>query len=58
VLPEDTVGPEKQRHLRKAARRYCATLERDDLYMRFDVVSVLMPPGEEVVITLFRDAFQ
>lgn len=58
VLPEDSVGPEKQRQLRKAARGYCATLDRDDLYMRFDVVSVLMPPGGEVVITLFRDAFQ
>lgn len=58
VSPEESVGPGKQAHLRKAARKYVATLGRDDLYMRFDVVSVVLPVGAPAEITVYRDAFQ
>lgn len=58
VSPVDSVGPRKQAHLRKAARRFVATLDRDDLYMRFDVVGVLLPVGGTEEITVYRNAFQ
>jgi len=57
VPPEDTVGPTKQRQIRRAAKRYIDQYGDESLYYRFDVVAVILPPGGAPVITLYRDAF-
>ncbi len=57
VAPEDSIGPQKKRRLRAAARMYLARHEEPDTYYRFDVVAITAPPNEKPVITLFRDAF-
>lgn len=58
VPPEDTVGPTKQRQLRKAARRYIDLHGDDSLYYRFDIVSVILPDEGAPTLTLFRNAFE
>jgi putative endonuclease len=57
VPPEDSVGPTKQRQLRKAAQRYIALYGDDSLYYRFDIVAVILPEKGKPTITLYRDAF-
>lgn len=57
VPPEDTVGPTKQRQIRKAAERYIYLYGDESLYYRFDVVGVILPERGKPEITLYRDAF-
>lgn len=56
VPPEDSVGPEKQRRVRRAAEHYVARLQAPPADVRIDVVAVLLVPGEAPRITHFRDA--
>lgn len=58
IAPEDSVGPIKQDHLRRAAHAYADQLDRPGQYYRFDVVSVVLPDSGRPQITLFKDAFQ
>jgi len=58
ITPEENVGFEKRRHLRKAARIYMAHENNPSMYYRFDVVSVLIPDSEKPSVTIHRDAFQ
>jgi len=53
--PDRAVGPEKQRHIERAAREYSRRANVDFGLVRFDIVSVLLtrPPK----IELLRDAF-
>ncbi len=61
--PEDNVHATKRQHLRRAARIYMADKKRlekhepEDVYYRFDVVSVLVPDEGKPVVTLFQNAF-
>lgn len=54
--PEDAVSPQKISRLINAAEAYI--FEKD--YQgdsRFDVVSIILPPGKKAEIEYFRDAF-
>ena len=54
--PEDAVSPQKISRLLNAAEAYI--FEKD--YQgdtRFDVVSIILPPGKKVEIEYFEDAF-
>ena len=55
--PEENVGYEKQRHIRRAAHQYMD--ERDDanLYYRYDIVAVLIPEEGQPEIRHIPDAF-
>jgi putative endonuclease len=55
--PEDTVQHRKQRHLKGAALRYIARYGEEDVYYRFDVIGILMPPGEKPQLTHIENAF-
>lgn len=57
TAPEDTVQHTKQRHLREAARRYLARYREEDVYYRFDVIGILMRPGEKPQLTHIENAF-
>lgn len=56
-MPEESVTPEKQRHIIKASRAYLyeAGLERSPC--RFDVVSVLIGREAAPEVRHFKDAF-
>ncbi len=56
--PHDSVGPEKQRHIKAAAQRYLSEARQPDTYYRFDVVSVVMPERGKAAITHYPDAFR
>lgn len=58
AAPEDNITPTKQEHLRRAARLYLSRERHDLPYVRFDVVSVVLPERGTPEVTLFRDAFQ
>jgi putative endonuclease len=58
ILPEENVGFEKRRHLRKAARIYMAHENNPSMYYRFDIVSVVIPESGKPSVTIHRDAFQ
>lgn len=55
--PEETVQHTKRQHLCAAARRYIARYGKPNLYYRFDVMGVVMPPGERPRITHYENAF-
>ena len=57
AAPEESVNFTKRQHLRSAARRYIARYGKPDLYYRFDVVGVVMPPEERPRITHYENAF-
>lgn len=56
--PEEAVTPEKQRHVVRATAAYLHERRLENASVRFDVVSVLLEPGQEPQIEHFRDAFQ
>jgi len=58
IAPEENVGFEKRRRLRKAARVYMAHENNPAMYYRFDIVSVVIPESGKPTATIFRDAFQ
>ncbi|MCK5861766.1 MAG: YraN family protein [Candidatus Hydrogenedentes bacterium] len=55
--PEETVQYTKRQHLRAAAKRYLARYGQQDLYYRFDVIGVVMPPGKRPKIKHYENAF-
>ena len=56
--PEEAVTPEKQRHVTRAAAAYLHERQLENAPVRFDVLGVLLRPGQEPKIEHFRDAFQ
>ena len=57
-LPEDSVGPRKQLHLRRAAQYYLSRHQDRNTYYRFGVVAVIFSGTGAPEITLYRDAFR
>jgi len=56
--PHDSVGPQKQRHIKAAAQIYQAKHPSDDTYYRFDIVSVVYPDSGKPQIEHLPDAFR
>lgn len=57
--PLEAVTPEKVRRIARLADALLVSLpELRDLYVRFDVVAVLWPKGEEPEVELIEDAFR
>lgn len=57
AAPEANITPQKQRHIRSAAHRWLSDNEPEDVYFRFDVVTVVLPESGEPELLLIRDAF-
>ena len=57
VSPESAVNAAKRRHLRRVARYYLATRDTSGFAVRFDIIAILLPPGEEPRITHIKNAF-
>jgi len=57
AAPEESVNYAKRQHLRAAARRYIAYYGQEEVYYRFDVIGVVMLPGEPPRITHYENAF-
>jgi putative endonuclease len=57
--PVDAVGPQKRRHLRRAALDYLRRLGSPRLYFRFDVVEVILDEGGKKAkeVRLLRNVF-
>ncbi len=58
ISPETRVDYGKQRRIIAAANMYISRRPDDEVYYRFDVVAVILPPRGKTTVTLFRDAFQ
>ena len=58
ATPEASVDRHKQRQLIRAARFYRRLMRVTEEPFRFDVVSILARPGEDMVIELWRDFFR
>lgn len=56
--PSSAVDSEKRRRVRKAARYYLATRPTEDYNVRFDIVSIVMRPGEKPQVEHIVDAFR
>jgi putative endonuclease len=56
--PESAVDAEKRRRMKKVANYYLTVREGEDLAIRFDIVSIVMRPGEKPQIKHIPDAFQ
>ena len=56
-LPEEAVGPEKRRHLVKAARAWLYERRMEGSLCRFDVISVMLKEGAEPEINHIENAF-
>lgn len=56
-LPEEAVGPEKRRHLVKAARAWLYERRMEGTPGRFDVISVLLKPDADPDINHIENAF-
>ncbi|MFP4501959.1 MAG: YraN family protein [Candidatus Hydrogenedentota bacterium] len=57
LLPQDTVTPAKQAHIRRAASVWIAREGRDGWYYRFDVIGIIMGEGRKPQVAHFPDAF-
>ena len=55
--PEETISPQKQRFLYRAAEQYLLNKGLTEAVCRFDVVSVLFQDGQ-TKITWYEDAFR
>ena len=55
--PVESVTHQKRRQIVKTAQYYLKRYGIKDSPCRFDVVSVLVPPGEETKIEIIKDAF-
>ncbi|MBA4370314.1 MAG: YraN family protein [Coriobacteriaceae bacterium] len=56
-LPEEAVGPAKQKRLAKLARAYIATLAKEPAAVRFDVVTLLVIAPDRALLRHHRSAF-
>lgn len=57
IAPEDTIGPTKQDHVRRAVEHYLSRLDGPPVYARIDIVAVILPPGGTPKITHYENAF-
>ena len=57
IAPEDTIGPVKQEHVRRAVEHYLARRPGPPVYARIDIVAVILPPGGSPKITHYENAF-
>ena len=55
--PEEAVTEAKQRHLMHAAEAYLYERKLEGAPCRFDVISIVLQPGQEPQIEHFEDAF-
>lgn len=55
--PSSAVDSEKQRRIRKTAKYYLNTRPSEGYNVRFDIVSVVMRPGEKPRVEHIVDAF-
>jgi Holliday junction resolvase-like predicted endonuclease len=55
--PFEAVTRAKQRVIRKLAAVYLAEQDIQDQFVRFDVVGISYPEGEDPLIELLKDAF-
>lgn len=55
--PEEAVDEEKRRHIVRATQAYLHERRLEGAPMRFDVVSVVLCPGQEPTIEHFKNAF-
>ncbi len=59
ILPEEQVGPAKQRHLTRLAARLCTQKRFQNRAVRFDVIAVVWAAGEKKpIIRHHEGAFQ
>ncbi len=58
IPPETQVNHEKQRRIISAARVYMSQRPDDEVYYRFDIVSIILPTKGKTSIMLFKDAFR
>ena len=56
--PEDSVGPQKQRRIIRAAQAYLSRYRLQDKPYRFDVLAVTSVPRSKPEFRLLRDAFR
>lgn len=56
-LPEEAVGPAKQKRLARLARAYIATLPEEPAAVRFDVVTLLVIAPDRALLRHHRSAF-
>jgi len=56
-IPAEAVTPRKQRRIVTMAQVFLSRRRLEGRPCRFDVVSVLMPPGQAPVVRIIRDAF-
>ena len=56
--PLEAVNPKKERRISMGALAWLRLLGNPDIFFRFDVVEVIIAPGEAPRIELVRNAFQ
>ena len=56
--PEDSVGPQKQQRIIRAAQAYISRYRLQDKPYRFDVLAVTSVPRSKPEFRLLRDAFR
>jgi len=56
--PEDSVGPQKQQRIIRAAQSYISRYRLQDKPYRFDVLAVTSVPRSKPEFRLLRDAFR
>jgi putative endonuclease len=56
--PEDSVGPQKQHRVIRAAQAYISRYRLQDKPYRFDILAVTSVPGSKPQFRLLRDAFR
>jgi len=57
VAPESAVNAAKRQQLRKVARYYLTTRDTQGFATRFDIIAILIPPGQEPQIKHIKNAF-
>ena len=55
--PESAVNADKQRRVKKAAEYYLASRDTGGFNVRFDIISIVMPGGDEPRIGYVPNAF-
>lgn len=56
-FPQETVNVRKRHKIRKVAQYYLIINKLDNIYCRFDVVSILWENEKKYKIDIFQDAF-
>lgn len=58
VSPESAVNAAKRDQLRRVARYYLRTRDSEGFALRFDIIAILIPTGQQPQIKHIRDAFR